>query len=327
MKGFMQSYPKVIPNKTNVYSHCYYNIVAPTKQPMKSDHQEIFRNIIGQPLPYDFGIAVVKVDRMLALRHRLLQNSVTYYSFTLTLKGEAVIILDGTETSLRTNEMFICPPGIHFSMESASEDYEAITLVAEENFTLGISEVRNVIRAAYLPIMLKKGAMSSLKEEGAALIKDRMLEIYRYYYKENQEYRAESLRLLFAIFILDILNIQKGLCIDRSLFTDHAANMLVDFIQLLHQHYREHHDIPFYSSKLSVTPIYLSRVIKKLTGRTVMDFVNRMLQIDASIMLANTDTPIARIAEALNFANPSSFCKFFVRETGMSPREYRKKQS
>lgn len=291
---------------------------------MKSDHQEIFSTIIGQKLPYDFGIAVVKVDQTLALRHRLLQNSVTYYSFTLVLKGEAVISLDGTEIRLRPNGMFICPPGIHFKMESASENYEAITLVAEENFTLGITEVRNVIRAAYFPIMLKKGGMTSLTDDGAVLIKSRMLEIFRYFYGENQTYRGESLRLLFALFILDILNIQNVLWIGKRSFTDRTANIIVDFIHLLHQHYRDHHDIPFYASRLSVTPIYLSRVIKKLTGRTVMNFINRMLQIDASIMLANSDIPIARIAETLNFANPASFCKFFVRETGLSPREYRK---
>lgn len=293
----------------------------------KSDHQEIFRTVIGQTLPYDLGIAVIKVDQMLALRHRLLQNSVTYYSFTIVISGEAIIQIDGNELRLRPNEMFICPPGINFSMEGASENYEAITLVAEENFTLGISEVRNVIRAAYFPIMLKRGTMTSLTEEETTIIKDRMKEIHRYYYKSNQAYRGESLRLLFALFILDILNIQQGLWIDRKSFTDHTANMMVDFIHLLHQNYRKHHDIPFYASCLSVTPIYLSRVIKKLTGRTVMNFINRMLQIDASTMLANSDTPIARIAETLNFANPASFCKFFVRATGMSPREYRKKIS
>lgn len=320
----MQSYPKVVINKTKGYHLLLVLYRYIRKKEMKSDYRDICINIIGQELPYDLGIAVVSVDQMVALRHRLVHNSVTYYSFTLVLKGEAVIILDGMEIRLTPDVMFICPPGINFSMESASENYEAITLMVEERFMNGISEVRNVIRAAYFPLMVKNEALTALSPEETALIKNRILEIDRYYKAANQAFRAESIRLLFALMILDILNIQQALWIDSRLFSDHKSNMVVEFIRLLHQNYRQHHNISFYSSRLAVTPIYLSRVIKKLTGRTVMNFINQMLQIDASTMLVNSDTPIARIAEILCFANPSSFCKFFVRETGISPREYRK---
>ena len=55
-----------------------------------------------------------------------------------------------------------------------------------------------------------------------------------------------------------------------------------------------------------------------------MDYINRMLLMEASWLLQSTDLNIAEIAERLHFADQSSFGKFFHRMKGVSPKEYRK---
>ena len=45
--------------------------------------------------------------------------------------------------------------------------------------------------------------------------------------------------------------------------------------------------------------------------------------LQAKLQLKYSDLPVWQIAESLNFPNPSFFSKFFKRETGMTPNEFR----
>ena len=74
---------------------------------------------------------------------------------------------------------------------------------------------------------------------------------------------------------------------------------------------------------MNMTTTHLSRVVKQTTGRTVIEFINIMLEMEASWLLSTSDLTIAQIADRLNFATTASFDKFFQRIKGMSPKEYR----
>ena len=85
------------------------------------------------------------------------------------------------------------------------------------------------------------------------------------------------------------------------------------------------HSLSFYADKMCVTPRYLGVVIKETSGITVKEWIDRALITNAKIMLKYENIPIAQIAEDLNFPNPSFFCKFFKRITGMTPHEFRQR--
>ena len=80
----------------------------------------------------------------------------------------------------------------------------------------------------------------------------------------------------------------------------------------------------FYASQLCITPRYLSQIVRDVSGRTVVDYINQMLLTEASYMLLQTSLPIAQIADRLHFSETASFTRFFTRMKGVNPREYRK---
>ena len=86
----------------------------------------------------------------------------------------------------------------------------------------------------------------------------------------------------------------------------------------------QHRTIPFYADKLALTPHYLSTIIAKVSGRSVMYWINRATLIQAKVLLKNKDMLVCEVADRLNFPNQSAFSFFFKRETGMSPSEYQK---
>ena len=149
-----------------------------------------------------------------------------------------------------------------------------------------------------------------------------MREIIAYLHSDHS-YKDEVLRMLYTVFLLDVQNAQQ-LAITRRQTPQRVEEIFIGFIRLLPQHFAEHHDIAFYASRLNISQVYLSRVVRQVTGRTVVDYINQMLLMEASFLLQTSPMSITQIADRLHFADTPSFSKFFSRMKGMSPKEYRK---
>ena len=95
------------------------------------------------------------------------------------------------------------------------------------------------------------------------------------------------------------------------------------FTALVNEHAAREHAIAFYADRLCLTPNHLGSVIREVSGQTVMQWIHRHIIQQAKLQLKYSDLPVWQIAESLNFPNPSFFSKFFKREAGMTPNEFR----
>lgn len=74
--------------------------------------------------------------------------------------------------------------------------------------------------------------------------------------------------------------------------------------------------------ELFVSPSYLSRRFKAVTGRTFLDTLN-MHRVQQAVKLLNeNNASISHIAEQTGFGDYKHFCDVFKRYTGQSPRSY-----
>ena len=74
---------------------------------------------------------------------------------------------------------------------------------------------------------------------------------------------------------------------------------------------------------MCLTERYLSTIIRQTSGVTAKEWIDRALITRIKVELMHTNKPIAQIADELHVPNPSFFSKYFKRETGMPPGEYR----
>lgn len=95
------------------------------------------------------------------------------------------------------------------------------------------------------------------------------------------------------------------------------------FINLVLKHSISQRNIPFYADILCLTPNHLGAIIKRASGLTAMQWIHRFIIQEAKVQLKYSDLSILEISEMLNFPNPSFFSKYFKRETGLTPNEYR----
>ncbi|NRF92902.1 helix-turn-helix transcriptional regulator [Paenibacillus frigoriresistens] len=79
------------------------------------------------------------------------------------------------------------------------------------------------------------------------------------------------------------------------------------------------------AKRLDLNSSHFSRIFKKETGETFVEFVKRSKMERARELLDKSNQSVEQISEELGFDNSSYFFKLFRAFSGMSPTEYRKK--
>ncbi|GAA2101848.1 AraC family transcriptional regulator [Kitasatospora saccharophila] len=77
--------------------------------------------------------------------------------------------------------------------------------------------------------------------------------------------------------------------------------------------------------ELGVSAGYLHEVVKEATGRTPARLVREQQTLEAKRLLTTTDMTIRQVSAAAGFSDPAYFCRFFRREVGRTPGEFREK--
>lgn len=97
------------------------------------------------------------------------------------------------------------------------------------------------------------------------------------------------------------------------------------FLSLVNEYAGRERTVKFYADQLSLSPNWLSNVVKATSGKTVMDWINIAVIQKAKLALSYSDSPVYAIADELNFASESIFSRYFKRETGLTPVEFKKR--
>ena len=77
------------------------------------------------------------------------------------------------------------------------------------------------------------------------------------------------------------------------------------------------------SDIVSISPSYLSRIFRQVTGQTITNYIQSIKITKALEMLVDTDCALCEIAEALGYYDQFHFSKVFKSYVGTSPTVYR----
>lgn len=81
--------------------------------------------------------------------------------------------------------------------------------------------------------------------------------------------------------------------------------------------------VQFVADELGISPNYLSRLLKTLTGQSTQQFIHDKLIEKAKEKLSTTNLSVSEIAYELGFEHPQSFTKLFKNKTSLSPLQFR----
>ncbi|MER0243898.1 AraC family transcriptional regulator [Streptomyces sp. HSW2009] len=79
-----------------------------------------------------------------------------------------------------------------------------------------------------------------------------------------------------------------------------------------------------YATRIGVSVGYLTEAVKRTTGRTPGQMIREAEIREAKRLLAATGMTVSQVAREVGFSDPAYFCRFFRRETGVSPGDFRR---
>lgn len=98
------------------------------------------------------------------------------------------------------------------------------------------------------------------------------------------------------------------------------------FQQLVDERFVQWHQVADYASQLGYTEKSLARAVTTAMGITAKAFIAARINLEAKRLLVHTDMPVVTLAEKLGFEEATNFSKFFKREVGCTPAEFRRRQ-
>jgi len=132
------------------------------------------------------------------------------------------------------------------------------------------------------------------------------------------------IELISVLHILSVSENQKLLCSGDMNTADFANSVQIKkAFEYIEQNYQEKILVNDVAQFLNVTETTLSRLIKKRTGKSFVDFLNDYRIGFASRWLTETNQTVAEIAVRCGFYNISNFNRIFRKNKGCTPGKYR----
>lgn len=142
----------------------------------------------------------------------------------------------------------------------------------------------------------------------------------RHYIAESISSVVASVFYQFAGFIHNTMSNQ---CSAGKSPSTRQRKLFEQFMRLAAENHRYERQMAFYADKLCITPKYLSKIVRDQSGKSGPQWIDDLVILSAENMLKNSDIPIKEISSYLNFPSQSLFFRFFKKQTGRTPSQYR----
>lgn len=108
-----------------------------------------------------------------------------------------------------------------------------------------------------------------------------------------------------------------------TLYTPQTDTLGRRFYNAVEQYYRKNRHTDFYTELLGVNEKTLSREVKKVAGKTPKAYLDFRTILEAKRLLSYSNLSAKEIAFELGFDEPTNFHKYFRKQVGLTPIEFR----
>lgn len=133
---------------------------------------------------------------------------------------------------------------------------------------------------------------------------------------ENAADPSECSRIFFSCI--------QGLLNAKTKTSMEAHTYICQAISYIQQHYREELSVPQIADVVGLNPVYLSRLFKLDTGKTLSEYLNCYRTECSLALLTDTADTIQSISQKVGYSDVRSYIRFFKKYYDVTPSEYRR---
>jgi YesN/AraC family two-component response regulator len=249
-----------------------------------------------------------------------------YVEFVYMCKGKTEHILNSEKLTLRAGELLFLNQNVIQEILPAKENDIAVNfIILTEFFDQSLkmmNEEKNLIRDFII---------SSLKSENDKIgylhfkVSDilpiqNLIENMIWTLMNNQPNKRYINQITMGLLILQLMNYTDKAEVGKD---NLEQSIILNVFRFIEEHYKDG-KLSDLASDLNYELYWLSKMVKKLTGKTFTDLVQKKRLNQVVFLLKNTNLSIENIAIAVGYDNKSYFYRLFRREFNISPNDYRK---
>ena len=244
-----------------------------------------------------------------------------FFEVLFLLKGSGVHVIDGNRYEIKPPCVFFMSPGQAHKLELSNDIEGFIFIFTSDFYLLNRGNQDRLIEFPFFytihqdnpPLLLEKesdvGFLETLFKQGIAEIKNAM------------ESTPDMLRSILDLILTTCASRYE--MHDELLQKGKGQILVKKFFHLIEEHNQKNLLLSDYAQMIGVTPNHLTQIVKVLTGKTSSQIIKAKQLLEIKRLLAHTSLTVSEIANRLNFEDQSYFTKFFKRETGLTPVQYR----
>lgn len=242
-------------------------------------------------------------------------------------EGETSLTSNLQEFRLKKDSLFIFSPK-HILQVQSNNRFKAHLIVIAPDFLKRI----NIDTKRMMPLFLQFGSLPcmELTHAESQSLRSFISMVEQELKGSETDFSSEIIGGLIAATIYKVGDILTHYLTEHpevdSPIHNRAEEYFRQFIELLGEHYKHERSVGFYARQLCITPKYLTTLIKRISGKSVSEWIDNYVILEAKTLLKYSNMSVQEIAYYLNFPNQSFFGSYFKRNAGMSPSQYKAKK-
>ena len=242
-------------------------------------------------------------------------------------EGETSLTSNLQEFRLKKDSLFIFSPK-HILQVQSNNRFKAHLIVIAPDFLKRI----NIDTKRMMPLFLQFGSLPcmELTQAESQSLRSFISMVEQELKGSETDFSSEIIGGLIAATIYKVGDILTHYLTEHpevdSPIHNRAEEYFRQFTELLGEHYKHDRSVGFYARQLCITPKYLTTLIKRISGKSVSEWIDNYVILEAKTLLKYSNMSVQEIAYYLNFPNQSFFGSYFKRNAGMSPSQYKAKK-
>jgi len=159
-------------------------------------------------------------------------------------------------------------------------------------------------------------------------MRDKVINLFEQLINENESAKPLGLDLVRALMLQLFIQVARlSVNIQQAESPSYNYTLLKNFQKLIEKNYTRIKLPKEYAELLYITPNHLNALCNDVLGLSAGEVIRNRVILEAKRMLVNQDMTVQQIADQLNFADNSYFTKFFKKNEGITPEDFRKKSN
>lgn len=207
-----------------------------------------------------------------------------------------------------------------FVMKSMSDDFQGMMIGMGYSF---INQL-NISGTLQRSLAIRRHPVSDINDQMAKAVSLVFAQLRNTIHQERNPHRHIILQLLVETYYYGV-----GFYLHNKadgVMSTSSEYISGQFLHMVERDFITHRDLNHYADALCISKNYLCSAVRRATGSTPSDWIERNVILYAGHKLIHSDLTVGQIAAELNFSTQSFFGQYFKRATGISPEAYRKEK-